>query len=74
MTEEMFADNTAALTEAINLLCLQYGLSGEDQAALAGASLGQVLTRQLGPFGAVERLRMLADLFEAQVLKTAPSS
>jgi hypothetical protein len=68
MTEELFKQNTASITEAIETICVQRGLSPEDTAAIAGASLGQLLTHQLGPFGAINRLRDLADVFERQLI------
>lgn len=44
------------------------GMSTDEVANLTGAALGEILAQQLGPFGAVERLRDLADRFEAQLL------
>lgn len=43
-------------------------LSPEDTANLAGCALGEVLAQQLNPFGAVTRLRDMADTFEKQLL------
>ena len=43
-------------------------LSRDDTANLAGSALLEVLAQTLGPFGAVERLRSIADVAERQVL------
>lgn len=68
MDHDTFAQSAAAITEAIDLLAVRKGISPADTAAIAGASLGQVMTRHLGPFGAVTRLRDLADVFEKRLL------
>lgn len=50
------------------------GMSADEVSNLSGAALGEILAQQLGPFGAVERLRDIADRMEQQVLKKALDS
>jgi len=45
------------------------GMAPNDVANLTGASLSEIMAQQLGPFGAVERLRDIADTLENQLLK-----
>jgi len=71
MTEQEFSLKAKAMATAYLDTTAQSGLSPDDVSNLAGASLGEVLAQQLGIFGAVERLRMLADVMEKQVLDDA---
>lgn len=48
--------------------CARLGMSPDETANLVGAALAEVLGQQLGPFGAVSRLRDMADVLEGQVL------
>ena len=72
MTDDQFIETSKQLALAVLTLCERKGISGEDTAHLAGAALGEVLAQHLGPFGAVERLRGIADTFEAQCLGNMP--
>jgi hypothetical protein len=44
------------------------GMAPNDVANLTGAALSEILAQQLGPFGAVERMRDMADVLEKQLL------
>jgi hypothetical protein len=46
------------------------GMSPDEVANLTGAALAEIIAQQIGPFGAVERLRDIADALEKQVLDT----
>ena len=69
MTDEQFAETSRQLALAVVTIAERKQLSAEDTANLAGAALTQVLTQHLGPFGAVNRLRDLADAFERECLE-----
>jgi len=68
MTDDEFIENSKSIAMAVATICERKGIPGHDTANLAGAALGEVLAQILGPFGAVERLRGMADTFEAQCL------
>lgn len=44
------------------------GMSPDETANLFGAAMLEVLAHQLGPYGAVDRLRSMADVAEKQLI------
>lgn len=67
-TDQAFA--TAARTIA-GTFCDRFarmGMPPEDAANLATAALSEIIAQQIGPMGAVERLRDAADVLERQLL------
>lgn len=70
-TDEQFAIAAKALAGTHIDRFARLGMSPDEIANLFGAAALEVLAQQLGPFGAVERLRQIADVAEKQVLDTA---
>jgi hypothetical protein len=68
-TDEQFAKASRAIAGTFLDRFAAMGMTPDEIANLTGAALGEILAQQLGPFGAVERLRMLANVFEAQLLE-----
>lgn len=68
MTDREFRATARTMTIAFLAACQRGGRDSDDAAALAGAALAETLGQLLGPVGAVERLRDLADVFERQLL------
>lgn len=73
-TDEQFIQAARAIATTFLDRFAHLGLSSDEVANLSGAALSEVLAQQLGPFGAVERLRDLADTLEKQVLDSALNS
>lgn len=68
LTDETIVSASRAMATEFLATVAKSGLSPNDTANLAGGALTEVLAQQLGPFGAVERLRDLADTFERELL------
>ncbi len=68
LTEKQFIASARTLAAVVLETAAQKHLSPDDTANIAGAALAEVLGQQLGPVGAVERLRDIADQLEAQFL------
>ncbi|MBX7459259.1 hypothetical protein K3152_13480 [Qipengyuania sp. 1NDH17] len=73
-TDEQFTIAARAIATAFLDRFAHMHLSRDEVANISGAALSEILAQQLGPFGAVERLRDLADTLEQQVLKDALDS
>lgn len=67
-TDKQFATAANTLANAFLDKFASMGAPPDAVANLVGAALGTVLANQLGPFGAVSRLRDLADTLEKQLL------
>ncbi|AOL23978.1 hypothetical protein Ga0102493_112980 [Erythrobacter litoralis] len=65
-TDEQFAIAAKALAGTHIDRFARMGMSPDEIANLFGAAAAEVLAQQLGPFGAVERLRDIADRCEQQ--------
>lgn len=68
LTDETIVRASRAMAAEFLATVAGSGLSPNDIANLAGSALVEVLAQQLGPFGAVERLREIADVLERQML------
>lgn len=68
MTDHEMIESSRNLVTAIDAIADSKGLDGGDRAALATMALSELLARWLGPVGAVERMRDVADLLERQTL------
>lgn len=68
MTDREFVATSRAMALGILAACHRSALSPDDATAVAGAALTESLAQMLGPVGAVERLRDLADTIERQLL------
>ena len=73
-TDEQFIIAARAIATTLLDRFAHFGLSSDEIANLCGAAFGEVLAQQLGPFGAVERMRDIADTLEKQVLDDALNS
>lgn len=69
MTDEQFRENVHLVTLALGRSFSAREISNEDAAKISGAAIAQVLATALGPIGAVDRLRDIADLMEGQILR-----
>ena len=67
-TEEEFVRVSRHLAGNLQDVAARLHLPPDEFCNLIGAALGEVLAQQLGPFGAVTRLRDMADVVEAQLL------
>lgn len=68
LTEIQFIEATRAVATSVLDVFENNGFDRDDAANVAGAALAEIMARQLGPFGAVERLRDIADQCEKQTL------
>lgn len=73
-TDDQFAIAANHMASAFLDKFAKLALSPDEVANLCGAALGTIMANQLGPFGAVKRLRLIADEMEKQVLDDALSS
>jgi len=71
MAETDFMDSVRAIATGLQTLVESKGIEGDDVTAMVSSALLEVLGQRLGVFGAVERLRMLADIAERQALSDA---
>lgn len=69
LNAEDFNLQARGLACVILLVNERRGVRGDDAANIAGAALGEVLGQYLGGFGAVNRLRDIADILERQCLE-----
>lgn len=69
LTNERFVTISRSLAHGILTTCHNKKYSNDDTAAICGASLVEALGQTLGPLGAVERLRDLADLLERDLMR-----
>ena len=70
-TEQQFKASARAIGSALILACERKHVPTEDISQVVGAAMAEVLAAYLGPLGAVERLRDLADLIERQCFNEA---
>jgi hypothetical protein len=68
LTDSEFTATARTMALGVLRACQEQRLSSDTAAALAGAALTEALGQLLGPVAAIERLRDMADLFEAQCL------
>lgn len=68
LTDQQFLATSRTVALALLASCQAKHLSPDDTAAVTAAALTEVLGQILGPIGAIERLRDLADTFERQFL------
>jgi len=68
LTDCQFTATVRTMALGVLLACQERDLSPDTAADLVGSALVEALGQLLGPVGAIERLRDLADLFEAQCL------
>lgn len=71
LTDQQFIATSRSVALALLASCQAKHLNRDDTAAVAGAALTEALGQLLGPIGAIERLRDLADTFERQFLADA---
>ena len=70
-TDEQFASAARALAQTHIDRFARLGMSPDEIANLFGAAAAEILAQQLGPFGAIERMRDIADTCERQLLDEA---
>ena len=70
-TEQQFKTSARAIGSALIAACERRHVPTEDVPQVVGAAMAEVLATFLGPLGAVERLRDLADLIELQCFNEA---
>ena len=70
-SEQEFKTSARAIGSALILACERKHIPTDDISQVVGAAMAEVLAAYLGPLGAVERLRDLADLIERQCFDEA---
>ena len=68
MTDADMIESSRSIVRAIETIADRHHLDGNDRVALAAMALSELLGQWLGPVGAVERLRDVADTLETQYL------
>jgi hypothetical protein len=68
MTEQQFIDSSRQLALAVLKVCERHEINGATGAKLACAALGEAVAQMIGPVQAIERIRDVADLLEADIL------
>jgi len=68
LSQTRFENNVRILSATLLKLCEDSGVRRNDGANVISGALAEVLAAFLGPLEAVERLRMVADLMERQIL------
>lgn len=68
MTDAQMIESSRSLVRAIEAIADKHQLDGNDRVALGSMALAELLAQWLGPAGAVEHLRDLADTLETQYL------
>jgi len=69
MTDDEFREQVQLVTLALGKSFEARSIPKFDAAKISGAAMAQVLATALGPLAAIERLRDIADLMEAQFLE-----
>ena len=69
-----FENNVRILSATLLKLCEDNGIRRNDGANVISGALAEALAAFLGPLEAVERLRMVADLMERQILDSGLNS
>ena len=67
-TDEQFAAASRILAGTFIDRFTRMGMEPDEIANLCVAALGEITASQIGPVGAVERLRITADIIESQCL------
>lgn len=70
LTDKQFTATAKTIVCALMHQAQVKGLDADTTANLAGAALGEVLAQSIGPYGAVERLRDIADVMENQIMNS----
>jgi hypothetical protein len=73
MTDEQFREQVQLVTLTLGKSFEARSISKSDAAKISGAAMAQVLATALGPIAAIERMRDIADLMEAQLLGEIPA-
>lgn len=68
MTDQQFTKSANTIAALILAQGERMDLSPDILCNLAGAALAQVLGAELGPVGAIERIRLIADQLERQFI------
>lgn len=68
MTDDEMTTMSRSLALAVLQAVEKRGLSGDAATAVVSEAFMEALGQKLGVFGAVERMRLLADIAEQQVL------
>lgn len=71
LTDEQFAASSRLLALSLARSCESRGIPADEAAGVLSAAFLELLGQWLGPVGAVERLRDLADIAERQVFDDA---
>lgn len=69
MTDEQFGDAVHALSGTLTAAVERRGIRQQEAGKVLTATLAQSLAQLVGPVAAIERLRDMADLMEAQILQ-----
>lgn len=69
LTDRQFAATSRGLALGILAACQARQMTRDDMAAISSAALIEALGQLLGPMGAVDRLRDLADVMENQLIQ-----
>lgn len=69
MTDEQFSAAVHVLSDSISAAIDRRGISQQEASKVLAATVAQCLAHQIGPVAAIERLRDLADLMEAQIIQ-----
>lgn len=72
MTDEQFSQASRSIALTVMEAMAAIGASAEDAAAVAGAAALETLAQLMGGPAAIERLRSIADVAEAQLMASNP--
>lgn len=68
MTDAEMIESSRSIVLAIEAVADRHHLDGNDRVSLAAMALSELLAQWLGPVGAIERLRDVADTLESQFI------
>ncbi len=74
MTEEQFDAAVHVLSASISAAIQRRGIGKQEAGAVLTATVAQSLAQSIGPVAAIECLRDLADLMEAQIMQKVPAT
>ena len=69
MTDEQFGTAVHVLSASLSAALERRAIPQAEASKVLTATVAQCLAQQIGPVAAIERLRDMADLMEAQILQ-----
>jgi hypothetical protein len=69
MTDEQFGAAVHVLSASLSAAIHRRGIGKQEAGKVLTATVAQSLAQMIGPVAAIERLRDMADLMEAQIIQ-----